>query len=73
VDLARSRLPIIDKRLSWNGIKLLLSRLLINGEVASEYTLNALCAARYGVPSAFLSGDAGMCADAKVLVPAIGT
>jgi D-amino peptidase len=49
------------------------SRLLINGEVASEYTLNALCAARYRVPSAFLSGDAGMCADAKVLVPAIGT
>ncbi|MER9408357.1 M55 family metallopeptidase [Mesorhizobium caraganae] len=49
------------------------SRLLINGEVESEYTLSALCAARYGVPSAFLSGDAGMCADAKVLVPAIGT
>ncbi|MEO5760494.1 MAG: M55 family metallopeptidase [Mesorhizobium sp.] len=49
------------------------SRLLINGEVASEYTLNALCAARYGVPSAFLSGDAGMCAEARTLVPAIGT
>ncbi|RWI99978.1 M55 family metallopeptidase [Mesorhizobium sp.] len=49
------------------------SRLLINGEVESEYTLSALCAARYGVPSAFLSGDAGMCAEAKVLVPAIGT
>lgn len=49
------------------------SRLLINGVVASEYTLNALCAARYGVPSAFLAGDAGMCAEAKVLVPEIGT
>ncbi|AMS39594.1 MULTISPECIES: M55 family metallopeptidase [Aminobacter] len=49
------------------------SRLLINGEVASEYTLNALCAARYGVPSVFLSGDAGMCAEAKLLVPRIGT
>ncbi len=32
------------------------SRMLINGEVASEFTLNALCAARYGVPSTFLSG-----------------
>ncbi len=30
--------------------------MLINGEVASEFTLNALCAARYGVPSTFLSG-----------------
>jgi D-amino peptidase len=49
------------------------SKLLINGEVASEFTINALCAARYGVPSAFLSGDAGMCGDAKVLVPGIGT
>ncbi len=49
------------------------SRLLINGEVASEYTLNALCAARYRVPSVFLAGDAGMCEEAKGLVPAIAT
>ncbi|RDL53040.1 D-aminopeptidase [Ensifer sp. M14] len=49
------------------------SRLLINGEVASEFTLNALCAARYGVPSAFLSGDAGMCAEAKAIASGIGT
>ncbi|PWK64333.1 M55 family metallopeptidase [Aminobacter sp. AP02] len=49
------------------------SRLLINGEVASEFTLNAFCAARYGVPSAFLSGDAGMCAEAKAIVSGIGT
>jgi len=49
------------------------SRLLINGEVASEFTLNALCAARYGVPSAFLSGDAGMCAEARAMVSGIGT
>jgi D-amino peptidase len=49
------------------------SRLLINGEVASEFTINALCAARYGVPSVFLSGDAGMCGEAKVLVAGIGT
>ncbi|MGH6775664.1 M55 family metallopeptidase [Brucella tritici] len=49
------------------------SRMLINGEVASEYTLNAFCAARYGVPSAFLSGDAGMCSEARGLVPDILT
>lgn len=49
------------------------SRLLINGEVASEFTLNSLCASRYGVPSAFLSGDAGMCAEAQAAVPGIAT
>lgn len=50
-----------------------ISRLLLNGEVASEFTLNALCAARYGVPSVFLSGDKGICGDARALVPGIVT
>jgi len=50
-----------------------ISRLMLNGEVASEFTLNALCAARYGVPSAFLSGDEGICADARALVPGLAT
>ncbi|MDX8532857.1 M55 family metallopeptidase [Mesorhizobium sp. VK25A] len=50
-----------------------ISRLLLNGEVASEFTLNALCAARHGVPSAFLAGDAGICADARAMIPGIGT
>ncbi|MDQ6432832.1 M55 family metallopeptidase [Mesorhizobium sp. LHD-90] len=50
-----------------------ISRLTLNGETASEFTLNALCAARYGVPSLFLSGDEGICADAKALVPGIAT
>ena len=50
-----------------------ISRLLLNGEVVSELTLNALCAARYGVPSLFLSGDEGICADARTLLPGIGT
>lgn len=50
-----------------------ISRLLLNGEVASEFTVNALCAARHGVPSAFLSGDAEICADAAALVPGITT
>ncbi|WP_127903879.1 M55 family metallopeptidase [Solirhodobacter olei] len=50
-----------------------INRLLLNGEMASELTLNALCAAGYGVPSAFLSGDAGICADAEAMLPGIVT
>lgn len=50
-----------------------ISRLTLNGETASEFTLNALCAARYGVPSVFLSGDEGICADARAFVPGIAT
>lgn len=50
-----------------------ISRLLLNGAVASEFTVNALCAARHGVRSAFLAGDAEICADAAALVPGIAT
>lgn len=50
-----------------------ISRLLINGAVVSELTLNAYCAARYGVPSVFVAGDAGLCADAREMVPGIVT
>ncbi|MGO1164622.1 M55 family metallopeptidase [Brucella sp. C7-11G] len=50
-----------------------ISRLLLNGEAASEFTVNALVAARYGVRSTFLSGDADICADASALVPNIST
>jgi D-amino peptidase len=50
-----------------------ISRLLLNGEVASEFTINALCAALYGVPSVFLAGDAGICADVRSMIPGIGT
>ena len=49
------------------------SRVLLNGKVASEFTFNALCAARYKVPSAFLAGDAEICADARAFVPNIET
>ena len=45
----------------------------LNGEPASEFTFNALCAARLGVPSAFLSGDAEICNDARAMVPGIST
>jgi D-amino peptidase len=50
-----------------------ISRLILNGEMASEFTLNALCAARYDVRSVFLSGDQGICADASALLPGIAT
>ncbi|NML74154.1 peptide ABC transporter [Rhizobium sp. S-51] len=50
-----------------------ISRLLLNGEVASEFTVNALVARRHGVPSVFLSGDTEICADARRLVPGIAT
>lgn len=50
-----------------------ISRLLLNGALASEFTVNALCAARYGVPVAFLAGDAEICAEARAMIPGIGT
>lgn len=50
-----------------------ISRLLLNGALASELTMNARCAAEYGVPSAFLAGDAGICADAGAEIPGILT
>lgn len=56
-----------------HSFNLRVQRLLINGEMASEYTINAMCAARYGVPSVFLSGDANMCDEARQMVPAIAT
>lgn len=48
-----------------------ISRLLLNGEVASEFTVNTLCAAGYGVPSVFLAGDEGICAEARAMVPGL--
>lgn len=55
---------------SFNGK---IMRLTINGMLASEFTVNALTAASLGVPSAFLSGDSGICAAAEGLVPGIVT
>lgn len=45
----------------------------LNGELASEYSFNYLCAADCGVPSIFLSGDAGMCKRAELISPGIVT
>src|SRR5690606_34929193 len=35
------------------------------------FTVNALCAAGYGVPSVFLAGDAGICGEARAMVPGL--
>lgn len=50
-----------------------IGRLIINGEVASEFTLNALSAAKYGVPAAFIAADVNMCAEARAMIPGIET
>lgn len=52
---------------------LVISRLIINGEVASELTYNAMTAKRYGVKSAFLSGDGDICREAAAMLPGIRT
>lgn len=50
-----------------------ISRFYINGVLSSEFSHNALIAAYHKVPCVFLSGDAGICADAVEIVPAIRT
>ncbi len=41
------------------------AKMLINGEVTSEFLLHRNAAATFGVPVVFLSGDAGICDTAK--------
>ncbi len=43
----------------------------INDLYASEFSINAYTAALENVPVVFVSGDAGLCADAATLVPAV--
>lgn len=50
----------------------LFSWIKLDGKLASEFTLNALWAAAYGVPSVFLSGDQGICDAARQECPGIG-
>jgi D-amino peptidase len=45
----------------------------INGQFASEFTINSYTAALEGVPVVFVSGDAGLCADAAEFLPGITT
>lgn len=45
----------------------------VNGEKASEFTINSYLAANYGVPVVFLSGDEMLCKKAKEFNPSIAT
>lgn len=45
----------------------------INGEYASEFRINAMLAAYYGIPVLFVSGDRALCASAETIVPGIVT
>ncbi len=48
-------------------------KVYINGQRASEFTINAYMAAYLGIPVVFLSGDEALCQAAKELVPGIQT
>ena len=43
----------------------------VNGRRTSEFDLNAMFAAYYGVPTIFLAGDKALCEEAKELIPAL--
>ena len=45
----------------------------VNGELASEFSLNSLYAAQYGVAPLFISGDAEICRRAEAEYPGIST
>ena len=54
-------------------LRLRIAHLAINGEIASEFQINSYAAALVKVPGVFLSGDAGICADAQRINPGIVT
>jgi len=54
-------------------LRLRVAHLMINGVIASEFHMHAFAAATVKVPSVFLSGDEGICADAPGIVPGIVT
>jgi D-amino peptidase len=47
--------------------------LRINGQLCSEFRMHSYAAALYGVPVVFISGDKGICAEARELVQSIET
>ena len=49
------------------------TKILLNGEAASEFLLHRNAAAGCGVPTVFLSGDAGICDAAEAVNPHIHT
>ncbi len=54
-------------------LRLRIAHLAINGEIASEFQIYSYAAALVKVPGVFLSGDAGICADAQRINPGIVT
>lgn len=50
-----------------------IARMTLNGQDMSEFYLHALAGAYYGVPSVFVSGDAGLCQEVKEHNPQIET
>ncbi len=48
-----------------------LSYIKLNEQYASEFMINSYTAALENVPVVFVSGDAGLCAEAKALVPGL--
>lgn len=48
-------------------------RVRINGELASEFTINAYMAGLLGIPVVFLSGDEALCRTAEAMIPGIAT
>jgi len=45
----------------------------VNGRALGEIGMNAMLAASYGAPLVFVSGDTQACAEARALLPGIGT
>jgi D-amino peptidase len=54
-------------------LRLRIMQLAFNGEIASEFQIYSYAAALVKVPGVFLSGDAGICADAQRINPGIVT
>lgn len=50
-----------------------IAHIRINGELASEFRMNAYTAAMLGVPVLFVSGDRMLCEEARDLVPGLAT
>lgn len=48
-------------------------RVMINGKLASEFTINAYMAGMLGIPVVFLSGDEALCRAAREMIPGIAT
>ena len=50
-----------------------LHKVIINGQLASEFTIHSYIAAMLGVPVIFVSGDEDLCQQASQLIPGITT